>query len=114
MLAPLFGRPSSQQTVYPAAVWAYLNSPPIGGVRHGSRIQLLLAQWTAQGLTGPAGSPAAQRKIAFLTSSFSERRRISLSDLSDRAEMLSDLRGQAGLMKRDLAELMNYLRQTGF
>ena len=74
----------------------------------------LIENWTRQGRISSQSSPAAERKIEFLTSSFSERRRLSLNDLSDRSSMLADLRAQVALMKRDLADLARYLRAAGW
>ncbi len=114
MLARPFGRPSERVSAWPDDVWAYLNSAPADGVRHQTRMESLIEEWTRQGRISSQASPATERKVDFLTSSFSERRRLSLTDLSDRASMLEDLRAQVALMKRDLAELARYLRGTGW
>ncbi|MFN7993351.1 MAG: hypothetical protein U0Q18_07105 [Bryobacteraceae bacterium] len=111
MLARVFDRPSEAASVWPAGVWAYLNAAPASGVRNQPRLQSLIEQWTREGRI-PSASP--DTKIAFLTSSFAENRRLSLSDLSDRAAMLGDLRAQIALMKRDIAVLLGYLRQFGW
>jgi hypothetical protein len=113
-LARPFGRPSERMSVWPDDVWAYLNSVPPGGVHSETRLESLIEDWTRQGRISSQASPAAERKIEFLTSSFSERRRLSLNDLSDRYSMLADLRAQVALMKRDLADLAHYLRGAGW
>lgn len=114
MLAHPFGRPSERVSAWPDDVWAYLNATPPSGVRHQTRLESLIEDWTRQGRISSQPSTATERKIEFLTSSFSERRRLSLNDLGDRFSMLADLSAQVALMKRDLAELAHYLRTVGW
>lgn len=114
MLARPFGRPSENVSAWPDDVWAYLNAAPPSGIRHQTRLESLIEDWTRQGHISSQASPATDRKIEFLTSSFSERRRLSLNDVSDRFSMLADLGAQVALMKRDLAELARYLRTVGW
>lgn len=114
MLARPFSRPSERLSAWPDDVWAYLNSVPPAGVRRETRLESLIEDWTRQGRISSQASPAAERKIEFLTSSFSERRWLSLNDLSDRYSMMADLRAQVALMKRDLADLAHYLRAAGW
>jgi len=114
MLAHPFGRPSESVSAWPDDVWAYLNATPPSGVRRQTRLESLIEDWTRQGRISSQASPATERKIEFLTSSFSERRRLGLSDLGDRFSMLADLSAQVALMKRDLAELAHYLRTVGW
>lgn len=111
MLARVFDRTAVEEDVYPDDVWSYLNSPIEPGAA-GTRIAGLIAQWNRQGLLGPPGSAQRLRTIDFVTTSFPEHRRLSMSGLSERATMLGDLRAQVALMERDLAELMHSLQRA--
>jgi hypothetical protein len=109
MLARLFNRPFDDLSVWPDNVWNFLNSVPARGTRTQTRLESLKETWVAQGRIRPQKSAASEAKIAFLTGSSSEARRLSLDDLSDRSAMLADTRAQVALMKRDLAELLRHL-----
>jgi len=110
MLARLLGRPSEDISLWPDDVWNFLNAVPAQGTRSQTRLESLKEIWTVQGRISLQNSAASEAKIAFLTSSSAEARGLSLDNLSDRSTMLADTRAQVALMKRDLAELVKYLR----
>ena len=110
MLARLLGRPSEDLSLWPEDVWNFLNAVPVQGTRTQTRLESLKDTWMMQGRISLRNSAASEAKIAFLTSSSAEPRRLSLDNLSDRSAMLADTRAQVALMKRDLAELLKYLR----
>jgi hypothetical protein len=111
MLAVLFGREPVLHSQYPETVLVYLNSIPQGQASsQGTRLEQLRQEWQTAGRLGPAGSARAQKKIDLLTSGLDAKRRLSISDLTDRAYMLEDVAGRVSLMKRDLADLMRSLR----
>jgi hypothetical protein len=110
MLARLLGRPSPDISLWPGDVWNFLNAVPVQSTRTRTRLESLKDTWTVQGRISLRNSAASEAKIAFLTSSSAEPRRLSLDNLSDRSAMLADTRAQVALMKRDLAELLKYLR----
>jgi len=108
MLARLFDRPSEGISQWPDDVWNFLNSVPVEGTRTQTRLESMKEEWVMQGRISLQTSAASEAKIAFLTSSSANARR--LGDLSDRSAMLADTRAQVARMKRDLAELVKYLR----
>jgi len=111
MLAPLFGRQPALNSYYPPAVLEYLGSVPPGQAPDsGSRLDQLMAEWKRVGRLGPTQSPKSDQKIVRLTSSLDTKTKLSIDDLSDRVAMLGDVTGRVGLMKRDLAELMLFMR----
>ena len=110
MLARLFDQPSDDISLWPEDVWNFLNAVPVQSTRTQTRLESLKDTWTMQGRISLRNSAASEAKIAFLTSSSAEPRRLSLDNLSDRSAMLADTRAQVALMKRDLAELLKYLR----
>jgi len=111
MLAALFGREPVLHSQYPETVLGYLNSTPQAQPSsQGTRLEQLRQEWQRAGRLGLAGSARAQKKIDLLTSGLDAKRKLSISDLTDRAYMLEDVAGRVSLMKRDLADLMRSLR----
>ena len=110
MLARLLGRPSETISLWPDDVWNFLNAVPAQSTRTQTRLESLKDTWIMQGRISLQYSAASEAKVAFLTSSSAEARGLSLDNLSDRSTMLADTRAQVALMKRDLAELVKYLR----
>jgi hypothetical protein len=109
MLAKILEQPAEFHSEYPDLVWNYLNSvPPAGGGQETRRAQLI-RRWKELGRIGAETTPEGQRKIKLLTSSASQQKALSIDLLSDRAMMLSDVRAQVLLLKRDLGRLMRYL-----
>ena len=107
MLAPLFARRAVLNSYYPPEVLEYLRSVPPGEApATGSRLDQLMAEWRQAGRIGPAGSAKTNQQITRLTSSFEDKTRVSIDDISDRMAMLGDVTGRVALMKRDLAQLL--------
>jgi hypothetical protein len=107
MLAPMFGRESEKSSIYPQDVWTYLNTVPASN----PRVQVpwkeqLMAEWVQLGRIGPPTAPTSQPKTDRLTSGIANRKRLSISDLSDRKAMLADIRSRVSLMNRDLRDLI--------
>ena len=112
MLAPLLGRQPQLNTYYPPAVVEYLNSIPVGErADSGSRLDQLTTEWRQDGRIGPVGSAKTDQQIERLTSSLSNKTKLSVDDISDRIAMLSDVAGRVGLMKRDLSGLMKSIHK---
>lgn len=110
MLAPLFGRTQAEATGYPESVWRFLDSAPNSGGE--TRIRQLVAHWTSEGVIPNVNSPRREAHLdrASAIVPRGSRGRLPLSELSNRAIMLSDLRTQVALMKIDLAGLMRQVR----
>lgn len=113
MLAPLFARPAVLNSYYPVEVLEYLRSVPPGEASAaGSRFDQLMAEWRQAGRIGAPGSAKTDQQITRLTSSFEDKTKVSIDDISDRMAMLGDVTGRVALMKRDLAELLRSVRSA--
>ena len=113
MLARIFGRqPDATEaipSVYPEAVWSYLNSAAPSQPNTGTRREQLTAKWRSEGRIQQDGSPKGERRIESLSGNISQMRRLSINELNDRVAMLLDVRARVSLMKRGLSELLRAL-----
>jgi hypothetical protein len=113
MLARFFGRkPDAVEaipSVYPEAVWSYLNSPTQSGPNLGTRREQLIAKWRSEGRLEPDASPKAKGRIETASDSLSQVRKLSIGNLDDRIAMLLDVRARVSLMKRGLIEILRGL-----
>lgn len=103
MLAPLFDR-GAVAPDYPPAVWNYLQSAASGG--SATRLQLLVARWTSERLLPPETSGRRETAVNRATETLVPKPRLPVNELTNRSAMLTDLRAEVALMKRDLAGLM--------
>lgn len=111
MLAQPFGRPPALNSYYPDPVLDYLHTaPPDETSKAGSRLDQLMAEWRKDGRLLPASSARLNTEITKLTSSLSTKTKLSSGDISNRIAMLDDVAGRVAPMKRDLADLMLYVR----
>jgi hypothetical protein len=113
MLARFFGRqPDATEaipSVYPEAVWSYLNSAVPSQTNMGTRREQLIAKWRSEGRIQQDGSPKGERRIESLSANISQMRRLSINELNDRVAMLLDVRARVSLMKRGLSEVLRAL-----
>jgi hypothetical protein len=105
MLAQIFDRPTISKTEYNSTVWSYLTSVPPSSQNHLTRRQLLLRKWRVVRQVNADTSQASKRSIDLLTENVIEPRKVSLSLLVLRGNLLSDVRAEVGALYRDLAEL---------
>jgi hypothetical protein len=113
MLARFFGRkPDAVEaipSVYPAAVWSYLNSPTQSEPNLGTRREQLISKWRSEGRLEPDASPKAKGRIETASDSLSQVRKLNIGNLDDRIAMLLDVRARVSLMKRGLSEILRSL-----
>jgi hypothetical protein len=113
MLARIFGRqPDATEaipSVYPEAVWSYLNSAAPSQPNTGTRRGQLITKWRSEGRIQQDGSPKGERRIESLSGNISQVRRLSINELNDRVAMLLDVRARVSLMKRGLSEILRAL-----
>ena len=110
MLGPFFERAGEFHARYPEATWQYLNDPMPTEPERGTRRERLTAVWLSEGRIERTDTAKGRDKIMFLTAASSEKRKLTLSLVGDRAAMLEDVRTWIELMKRDLSKLMLVLR----
>ncbi len=104
MLAQIFNRPTSSKKEYNSIVWGYLNSAPTGvsSLNGKTRLELLLSRWSR---LRQMDFSENKEKLDVLTNSVEEPRRVELSTLVLRGNLLSDVRAEVGALYRELAEL---------
>jgi hypothetical protein len=130
MLARFFGRqPDAIEaipSVYPEAVWSYLNSAapsqpslsPSNSSQSNSpqsnivtRREQLVAKWHAESRINQDTSPKTQRRLESISGNISQVRKLNISDLDNRVAMLLDVRAKVSLMKRGLSEIVRSLSE---
>jgi hypothetical protein len=130
MLARFFGRqPDAIEaipSVYPEAVWSYLNSvapsqpslSPSNSSQSNSpqsnivtRREQLVAKWRAEGRIKQDTSPKSERRLESISGNISQVRELNISDLDNRVAMLLDVRAKVSLMKRGLSEIVRALTE---
>ncbi|HUZ48068.1 MAG TPA: hypothetical protein VMW54_15655 [Terriglobia bacterium] len=111
MLEPFFSKPA-EHSIYPADIWAYLNSVPEGAGSQPSKREQLLAKWSKAGRLPPPASPQFKSKIALVTDTNAGNRRLNMDMLSERSAMLADVRAEVSAMKRVLAEILSEVRTS--
>jgi hypothetical protein len=128
MLARFLGRqPDAMEaipSVYPDAVWSYLNSAapaqPSFSASNSSqsnsaqsnvvtRREQLVAKWRAEGRINQDTSPKSQRRLESISGNISQVRKLNISDLDNRVAMLLDVRAKVSLMKHGLSEIVRAL-----
>jgi hypothetical protein len=116
MLARFFGRqPGAVEaipSVYPEAVWLYLDSAPLTQRDTTTRRDQLVAKWRAEGRIKQETSPKSERKVETISGNISQVRKVNISDLDDRVAMLLDVRAKVSLMKRGLSEIVRALSEN--
>lgn len=102
MLAQIFNRPTSARKEYNSTVWGYLNAPPTNSLSGKTRLELLRERWSH---LRQMDFSKNKEKLDVLTHSVEEPRRVELSLLVLRGNLLSDVRAEVGALYRELAEL---------
>jgi hypothetical protein len=110
MLAKFFDRPVLGDSEYPATVWAFLGETAPTSTDGATRREQLIQTWIS---VKRIDSLASTLKIEHVTSEPSEGLRLTIDDLEDRAAMLQDVRARISFLKRDLANLLAGLPETG-
>jgi hypothetical protein len=130
MLARFLGRqPDAMEaipSVYPDAVWSYLNSaapaqPSLSAANSSqsnsgqsnivTRREQLVAKWRTEGRINQDTSPKSQRRLESISGNISQVRKLNISDLDNRVAMLLDVRAKVSLMKRGLSEIVRALSE---
>jgi len=117
MLAAFFGRaPSAPEIVmsgYPKSAWEYLNSAPPSQPGTLTRKEQLIAKWRIEGRIDPEASPLGKHtKLERATGDMSKIKKLNIDALSDRVQMLPDVRATLNLLKRDLSEILAKLNPS--
>ncbi len=108
VLAELFGRPVSESTTYPESVWRFFHGRSPEDPRK-SRAQLLEETWIARQELEPHGSKKESLKIDLVCGVGESKRVMSIDDLNDQINMISDVSAVASLMSHHLRDLLRMI-----
>ncbi len=103
ILAELFGRPTDFITSYPESVWRFLHGKSVD-VPEKTRLQLLEEGWISRHYLEPHGSALEKTKIDAVCGMPGIR--MSINDLSDQINMISEIEGVTELMNHHLRDLL--------
>jgi hypothetical protein len=108
VLAELFGRPTSEQTTYPESVWRFFHgkSPETPGR---TRVEVLEKAWIERSELEPHGSKREDLKLDLVCGMGEQKRVMSIDDLSDQINMISDVSAMASLMTHHLRDLLRMI-----
>jgi len=105
VLAELFGRPTDEATVYPESVWRFFHGQaPQDPTK--SRIAHLEEQWIKRNELEPHGSAREKLKLDLVCGIKDLKKSMSIDDLSDEINMLSDVSALSLLMSHHLRDLL--------
>jgi hypothetical protein len=106
MLARLFDRTALPDSDYSPMIWSFLNEVAPTDADHITRKERLIRTWIEVKRIDQPATAAGKDKIERVTSQPSEKMRLTIDDLEDRAAMLEDVRAKLSFLKRDLASLV--------
>lgn len=108
VLAELFGRPTDAHTSYPESVWRFLHSPSPENLSK-TRLQVLEEKWILRDHLEDHGSKRERQKIDLVSGIGIKQRVMSIDDLTDQMEMISDIASTASLMVHHLRDLLRLI-----
>jgi hypothetical protein len=108
VLSELFGKPTNEHTAYPESVWRFFHgtSPEHPGK---TRAQLLEETWILRDELEPHGSKREQTKIDLMCGVATKKKTMSIDDLNDQINMISDVSALASLMTHHLRDLLRMI-----
>jgi hypothetical protein len=108
VIAELFGRPTDQRTSYPESVWRFLHgtTPYQPGK---TRVQALEEHWIASHELEKHGSHRERLKLDLMSGVTCDKKCMTLDDLTDQINMISDISGIASLMTHHLRDLLHVI-----
>jgi hypothetical protein len=108
-LSQLFDRPASHSVQFPDSVWTFLNSPPADNPNK-KRKELIIDRWVADSNLSELTNRTSGKQIDALCGTTEQKKSVTLSLLSSRNAMLSQLASEIFKMQRLLNELEMSLR----
>jgi hypothetical protein len=108
VLAELFGRPTNEQTTYPESVWRFFHgkSPEVPGR---NRAEVLETSWIERSELEPHGSKRESLKLDLVCGVGEQKKVMTIDDLSDQINMISDVSALASLMTHHLRDLLRMI-----
>jgi hypothetical protein len=105
MLSKVFDYPTDIDIDYPPVVWSFLNSVPPGDRSGKTRKVQLVDRWIADKNISGFTDRTSRKQLDVITGSVSQKKGLSISTLTIRQTMLSQLGAEIMKMKRMLLEL---------
>jgi hypothetical protein len=105
VVAELFGRPVDERTTYPESVWRFFHGQSMESLGK-TRIELLEDRWIARRELEPHGSPHEQQKLDKVSGAATGRNVITVDDLNDEINMITDIGALAARMSHHLRDLL--------
>ncbi|HEY9684835.1 MAG TPA: hypothetical protein V6C86_24875 [Oculatellaceae cyanobacterium] len=108
VLSELFGRPTNEQTAYPESVWRFFHgtSPDFPNK---TRAQMLEDRWIGRDELEEHGSKHEQMKIDLMCGVATKKKTMTIDDLNDQINMISDISAMASLMTHHLRDLLRMI-----
>lgn len=105
VVAELFGRPTDRRTAYPESVWRFLHSTSFDHPER-TRVEILEDYWISRKWLEPHGSKLEQAKIDLVCGVESARSSMTIDDLSDQINIITDISAVSSLMSHHLRDLL--------
>jgi hypothetical protein len=105
VLAELFGRPTDERTSYPESVWRFFHGAALEHPEK-TRVQILEERWIARQHLERHGSRREALKLDLVSGAAQSRKFMTLDDLTDQINMISDISAMASLMTHHLRDLL--------
>jgi hypothetical protein len=108
ILAELFGRPTDMRTCYPESVWRFLHGTSMDHPPK-TRVQVLEDSWVSRHFLEPHGTALETAKVDMVCGAVRAGKRMTINDLSDEINMISDISGVTELMTHHLRDLLRMI-----
>lgn len=105
VVAELFGRPVDRRTRYPESVWRFLHSYSYDHPDR-TRVAQLEDYWIKRKWLEPHGSKNEQTKLDLVCGVESARKAMTIDDLTDQINIISDIAAVSSLMAHHLRDLL--------
>lgn len=105
VVAELFGRPVDRRTSYPESVWRFLHSYSYDHPDR-TRVAQLEDYWIKRKWLEPHGSKNEQTKLDLVCGVESARKAMTIDDLTDQINIISDISAVSSLMAHHLRDLL--------
>ncbi|MBA4074696.1 MAG: hypothetical protein C0508_06600 [Cyanobacteria bacterium PR.023] len=105
VVAELFGRPVDRRTRYPESVWRFLHSYSYDHPDR-TRVAQLEDYWIKRKWLEPHGSKNEQTKLDLVCGVESARKAMTIDDLTDQINIISDISAVSSLMAHHLRDLL--------
>lgn len=108
VVAELFGRPVDRRTTYPESVWRFLHSRSLDHPEC-TRVEQLENYWISRNWLEPHGSKKEQAKLDLVCGVESARKALTIDDLGDQINIISDISAVSSLMAHHLRDLLRMI-----